>query len=119
MTEPADAVEALRAAHQGVLARIAAAAERVGRDPADVTLVAVSKTVSVDRLRRARAAGITTFGENRVQEALGKQRDLGSFDGTWHLLGPLQSNKARKAIDAFDMIESVDSTGLARRIDLL
>src|SRR5688500_15076789 len=105
MTETRDAVAALRAAHEAVLARIAAAAQRAGRDPATVTLVAVTKTVPVERIQRAAAAGIKIFGENRVQEAMAKQPALALLDLTWHLIGPLQSNKARKAIDAFDTIQ--------------
>ena len=84
-----------------------------------MTLVAVSKTVEAARIRDAYRAGIRTFGENRVQEALAKQPEVHFDDITWHLVGPLQSNKARKAIDAFHVIETVDSVGLARRIDLL
>ncbi len=114
---PANDVEALRAARQRVLGTIAAAAGRAGRDPADVTLVAVTKTVPAERVRAAVAAGLTTLGENRVQEGAAKRPEV---DGaTWHLIGPLQSNKARRALDAFDMIESVDSVDLAVRLDRL
>jgi len=91
----------------------------VGREPSSVTLVAVSKTVEAARIRDAYRAGIRTFGENRVQEALAKQPEIHFDDISWHLVGPLQSNKARKAIAAFHVIETVDSVGLARRIDLL
>jgi pyridoxal phosphate enzyme (YggS family) len=112
-----DDLDHLRAAHEAVLQRIAAAADRVGRDPASVTLVAITKTVAPERMRIAVEAGMRTFGENRVQEALAKQPELLSTGVSWHLVGPLQSNKARKAIDAFDIIETVDSVGLARRID--
>ncbi len=116
MTEH-DEVDHLRAAHEAVLRRMAAAADRVGRDSASVTLVAITKTVAAERMRLAGEAGMRTFGENRVQEALAKQPALTSTDVSWHLVGPLQSNKVRKAIDAFDVIETVDSVGLARRID--
>src|SRR6187551_2824421 len=117
MTASASGVEALRAAHDAVLARIAAACARAGRDPAEVTLVAVSKTVEAPRLRAAVAAGLTVLGENRVQEAEGK---VGEVRGaTWRLVGPLQSNKARRAVETFDVIESVDSVGLAERLDRL
>lgn len=110
-------IERLRAARERVLERIAQACARVGRDPGEVTLVAVSKTVPVGRLRAAVAAGLTTLGENRVQEA---EEKVGQVEGaTWHLVGPLQSNKARRAIAAFDVIESVDSLELARRLDRL
>jgi pyridoxal phosphate enzyme (YggS family) len=117
MTERTAAVNALRDAHSTVVQRIAAACARVGRDPAEVTLVAVSKEVDASRLRDAVRAGIRTFGENRVQEALGKQPDVHGDGVTWHLIGPLQSNKARRAIEAFDVIETVDSVGLAERLD--
>jgi PLP dependent protein len=107
----------LRAARQRVLERIAHAAERAGRDPAGVTLVAVSKTVPAERLRAAVAAGLTVLGENRVQEAEDK---AGQVSGaTWHLVGPLQSNKARRALELFDTIETVHSVDLASRLDAL
>jgi PLP dependent protein len=112
-------IDALRSAYERVLDRIAAASARAGRDPASVTLVAVSKEVAGERVRDAVRAGIRVFGENRVQEALAKQPEVDLPDLTWHLIGPLQSNKARKAVDAFDVIETVDSVGLARRIDLI
>ena len=110
-------VAALSAARERVLGRIAEACARVGRDPADVTLVAVSKTVPVERLLSAVAAGLDVLGENRVQEAA---RKVGQVPGAvWHLVGPLQSNKARRAVELFDVIGSVDSIDLARRLDRL
>ena len=117
MTHPASDVDALRAAHQRVLERIAAACDRVDRDPASVTLVAVSKEVEAGRLRDAVAAGIRTFGENRVQEGMAKRPQVSGEGLTWQLIGPLQSNKARKAVETFDVIQTVDSVELARRID--
>lgn len=118
MTEPGEReVQAFRAARQAVLERIAAACVRAGRSEDDVTLVAVSKTVPVDRLRSAVAAGLTLLGENRVQEAEAKAPSLPG--ARWHLVGPLQSNKARRAIETFDVIQSVDSVDLARRLDAL
>lgn len=120
-SRPSDAesadIERLRAARAGVIGRIEAAARRVGRDPADVGLVAVSKTVPVERLRAAVAAGLKTLGENRVQEAFTKIDDVPG--ATWHLVGPLQANKARRAVAVFAMIETVDSTALAVRLDRL
>jgi len=107
----------LRAAQSRVLAVVAEACGRAGRDPSDVTLVAVSKTVAVPRLAAAIAAGMTLFGENRVQEADSKAPLLPA--ARWHLIGPLQSNKARRAVELFDVIESVDSVDLARRLDRL
>ena len=108
-------VERLGDARDRVLATIAAACRRVGRDPAGVGLVAVSKTVEVERIQAAVSVGLTTLGENRVQEAEAKVNRVAG--ATWHLLGPLQSNKARRALVAFDVIESVDSMELARRLD--
>jgi pyridoxal phosphate enzyme (YggS family) len=110
-------IATLASARQRVLERIAAAAARVGRDPADVTLVAVSKTVPADRLVAAVAAGLTTLGENRVQEAEAKADAVAG--ALWHLVGPLQSNKVRRALEVFETIESVDSVELAQRIDRL
>jgi pyridoxal phosphate enzyme (YggS family) len=115
--EPGDRVGAYRRARERVLQRIADAATRVGRDPADVTLLAVSKTVPADALRDAVAAGLGQLGENRVQEALAKVADVPG--ARWQLVGPLQGNKARKAIDVFESIQSVDSVGLAERLDRL
>jgi hypothetical protein len=113
----ATAIEPLARARERVLERIGAAAARAGRDTATVQLVAVSKTVPIERLRAAVAAGLTVFGENRVQEA---EEKVGSVEGArWHLVGPLQSNKARRAIAAFDVIESVDTIDLAERLDRL
>jgi pyridoxal phosphate enzyme (YggS family) len=105
----------LAAARAAVLARIAAACGRAGRDPAEVTLVAVSKTVPPERLRAAVAAGFDVLAENRVQEAAAK---IPLVPGpSWHLVGPLQANKARRAVELFDVLEAVDSVELARRLD--
>jgi hypothetical protein len=108
-------VEAFRHAREEVLGHIADAAARSGRDAASVTLVAVSKTVPADRVRAAVAAGLTTLGENRVQEGAAKIPEVPG--ATWHLIGPLQSNKARRAIELFDVIESVHTADLAARLD--
>jgi hypothetical protein len=108
-------VAAFAAAHAAVLGRIASASARVGRDPADVMLVAVSKTVASERLRAAVAAGLTTLGENRVQEAVAKTADVPG--ASWHLVGHLQGNKARQAVATFDVVQSVDSIDLAGRLD--
>jgi PLP dependent protein len=117
MTEPSPGVAALAAARAAVLARIAAACVRAGRAPTDVTLVAVSKTVEAERLRDAVAAGLTLLGENRVQEGAAKAADVPG--ARWQLIGPLQSNKARKAIEVYESIQSVESIGLAERLDRL
>jgi hypothetical protein len=113
----ADSVDVYRHARERVLARIAAACERTGRDPAAVTLLAVSKTVPPERLRDAVTAGLDMLGENRVQEAMAKAPEVPG--ARWHLVGPLQGNKARKALDVFECIQSVDSVGLVERLDRL
>lgn len=102
--------------YTAVRSRVAAAAARAGRDPADVTVVAVSKTVPVERLFAAVAAGITDLGENRVQEAAPKVDALGRGIG-WHLIGHVQRNKARSAVTLFDLIHAVDTLDLGRSID--
>jgi PLP dependent protein len=117
MTSAASSVDAFRDAHAEVQRRIAAACERAGRQPAEVTLVAVSKTVDAPRLRLAVQAGITVLGENRVQEAADKRPAVEG--ATWHLVGPLQSNKARRALQVFDVIQSVSSLDLGQRLDRL
>jgi pyridoxal phosphate enzyme (YggS family) len=110
-----DEVEALALARAAILARIERACARAHRDPTEVTLVAVSKTHPAARVQAAIDAGLTVLGENRVQEAEAKV--AATRGGTWHLIGPLQSNKARRAIETVDMIQSVDSLELARRLD--
>lgn len=100
-----------------VRTRIDAAARRAGRAPGDVRLVAVSKTFSADHVRAAYAAGQLDFGENKVQEALQKQEQTGGLEINWHLIGHLQSNKARRAAVAFAAIQSIDSIELLRRVD--
>ena len=117
MTDTSPAIAAFVAARAGVLARIAAACERVGRAATEVTLVAVSKTVEAGRLHDAVAAGQTLFGENRVQEGAVKASEVPG--ARWHLIGPLQSNKARRALEVYDVIQSVESVGLAERLDRL
>lgn len=110
-------VELLRQARERVLGRIADACARAGRDPSDVLLVAVSKTVPAERIRAAVAAGLSVLGENRVQEAADKVPLVAG--ARWHLVGPLQSNKARRAVELFDVVQSVDSVALAERLDRL
>ena len=112
--DPAD-IARFAAARAAVLDRIERACSRAGRDPAAVALVAVSKTVPPERVRAALEAGQTVFGENRVQEAADKRPLVGG--GTWRLVGPLQGNKARRAVETFDTIDSVDSLDLAHRLD--
>jgi hypothetical protein len=100
-----------------VRSRIEAAARRVGRDPAEIKLVAVSKTHAAGVVREAIAGGITVFGENKVQEAEGKIEEIGRDAAEWHLIGHLQSNKARRAVQLFDVIQTVDSLELAERLE--
>jgi PLP dependent protein len=97
--------------------RIAAAARSAGRDPSSIRLVAVSKTFPVEAVREAWQAGQREFGENRVQEALQKIGASADLTIRWHLLGHLQTNKARKAALAFSVIQSVDSVDLLLRLD--
>lgn len=100
-----------------VRSRIELAAARAGRDAADVKLVAVSKTHPSSTIEDAITAGITVFGENKVQEAESKIVAVGRTRAEWHLIGHLQSNKARKAVQYFDVVQSVDSLDLARRLE--
>ena len=100
-----------------VRARITAAAQSAGRDPSSIRLIAVSKTVPLDLIRDAWQAGQRDFGENRVQEALQKIATSADLEIRWHLLGHLQTNKARKAAVAFATIQSVDSVEVLHRLD--
>ena len=119
----------IRANLAAVQERIAGAARRAGRSPEAVLLVAVSKTIDVERVRAAIAAGVPALGENRVQEAREKIAVLGR-SRPWHLIGHLQTNKVRDAVECFDLIHSVDRLPLAealvapggetgRRVDVL
>ena len=100
-----------------VRSRIVAAAKRVGRRSDEVRLIAVSKTHPPEVLREAIDAGVTDLGENRVQEADGKIGEVGREAARWHLIGHLQSNKARRAVQLFDVIHSLDSIALARKLN--
>src|SRR5947208_12534170 len=106
----------IRASLERVRERVARAAERVGRRAEDVLLIGVSKTVEPARIREAIAAGVPALGENRVQEARAKIAELGR-PVPWHLVGQLQTNKARNAAELFDLIHSVDRAELARELD--
>jgi len=96
--------------------RIAAAAGRAGRDPSEITVVGVTKNVEAQRIAEAVAVGIRDFGENRVQEAAKKIPRV-QADVTWHLVGHLQRNKAKQAVELFSLIHSLDSIRLARELD--
>jgi pyridoxal phosphate enzyme (YggS family) len=120
--EQAEQVAAIGTRVAAVLAAIQAACARADRDPATVTLVAASKAQPPERLRAAWVAGVRVFGENRVQEAAAK-REVLPADAVWHLLGPLQTNKARAAVELFATLHALDrpkvfaavSTEAARR----
>ena len=97
--------------------KVDAAARRVGRSPSEIRLIGVSKTHPAAVLRDAIEAGISALGENKVQEAEGKILAIGRNAVEWHLIGHVQSNKARKAVQLFDVIHSVDSKNLAQRLE--
>jgi pyridoxal phosphate enzyme (YggS family) len=98
--------------------RIAAAARRSGRSPDEISLMAVSKTQSIEKIREGYGAGLRLFGENRVQEFTGKAGALSDWhDAEWHMIGHLQTNKAGKAVELFRAVDSVDSLKLAEKLD--
>ena len=97
--------------------RIEKAAQKSGRNADEIKLIAVSKTHSTKVLRDAMAAGATIFGENKIQEAEEKIKELGKKNLEWHLIGHLQSNKARRAVKLFDVIHTLDSVELAERLE--
>jgi len=99
-----------------VAARIAAAAQATGRDSASIGLLAVSKTKPADAVREAHTAGLRDFGENYLQEALGKQAELTDLPLCWHFIGPIQSNKTRAIAEHFDWVHSVDRLKIAQRL---
>ena len=99
-----------------VKSRIVEAAQIAGRDPNDILLVAVSKTVSQERILEAQVAGANIFGENKVQEVIKKIGDLGKEKFHWHFIGHLQKNKVKNIIGYFELIHSVDSIELAEMI---
>jgi pyridoxal phosphate enzyme (YggS family) len=118
MAEPIKSAAGLRERLDEVREKIANVARSCGREPKEITLVAVSKTHPIAILREAMAAGATDFGENRVQEAESKiPALLNNQDARWHLIGHLQANKARRAVKLFDLVHTVDSASLAYRLD--
>ncbi len=121
MTAGAEGATDIRRSLDEVLGRIAKAARRAGRDPSGVTLIGVTKTVPVERVRAAVEAGLIHLGENRVQEAEAKIARIpsGAAGPFWHLVGHLQSNKAGKAAGLFGCIHSLDGAELAARLDRL
>ena len=102
-----------------ILDRIGEAALRSGRQPDDVRLLGVTKGIAVERIREAMGCGLSDIGENRVQEAASKLPHLSDLEVRCHLIGHLQSNKAKTAVGLFSSIQSVDSVDLARRLDRL
>jgi len=109
--------ESLEANLRSIRQAIRRSAERAGRDPGEVVLVAVTKTLPVERIREAIGLGLTRLGENRVQEALPKIEEIGPADLDWHLIGHLQTNKVKFIEGRFRMVQSVDSVGLAEALD--
>lgn len=98
--------------------RIVAAAQHAGREPEEITLMAVTKTHPPEQIREAYASGLRLFGENRVQEFAGKASALADLhNGEWHMIGHLQTNKAGKAVELFHAVDSVDSLKLAEKLD--
>jgi pyridoxal phosphate enzyme (YggS family) len=117
MPEDLPSLEELRERLEEVHRRIALSAGRSRRQPEEIKLIAVSKTHPVEVLRRAIEAGATDLGENRVQEAESKILEIGREAARWHLIGHLQSNKARRAVSLFELVHSLDSTELALRLN--
>lgn len=115
--DPAEAALAERLAR--VRAQVAAAAERSGRPVHEVALIAISKTHPSAVVSKLIELGATDIGENRVQEAEKKIVEVGRNKARWHLVGHLQANKARRAVNLFDVVHSLDSIDLARRLDRL
>lgn len=102
---------------RNIIERINSAAVRAKRAPGEITLVAITKTHPAERIRTAIACGVTDVGENRLQEAEAKIGEVGRSAARWHLVGHLQANKARKAVRLFDVIHSLDSVDLAKRLN--
>jgi hypothetical protein len=119
MPEKPLAFPTLRERFANVRRRIEGAAHRCNRLPEEIALIAISKTHPTEALRAALDLGITDLGENRVQEAEEKITELGRDAARWHLVGHLQANKARRAVNLFDCLHSLDSISLARRLDRL
>jgi pyridoxal phosphate enzyme (YggS family) len=119
MTGKSFAVQSLRERFANVSKRVEEAAHRASRSPSEIKLIAITKTHPVEVLKEAMNAGMTDFGENRVQEADAKITEVGRSAARWHLVGHLQTNKAARAVGLFDCIHSLDSVDLARRLDRL
>jgi pyridoxal phosphate enzyme (YggS family) len=100
-----------------ILDRIQKAAAKSGRDPASIQLIAVTKAVPPENIRQAAECGVTHVGENRLQEALAKREALHDLSLTWHFIGHLQTNKAKKVVENFDWVQCVDRTELAAKLN--
>src|SRR5437660_902883 len=100
-----------------ILDKIETAAVRSGRSPGSIRLIAVTKTVPAEKIREAVGAGIADIGENRLQEALSKREALRDLPVTWHFIGHLQTNKAKKVIESFDWVQCVDRSELAEKLN--
>ena len=109
--------ESVGANLQAVRQTIAHSAERSGRDPEEIVLVAVTKTLPVERIREALAVGLRILGENRVQEALPKIEEIGPANVEWHVIGHLQTNKVKFIEGRFRMVQSLDGVGLVEALD--
>src|SRR5919201_3098663 len=119
MSESRTASDGLRERFTNIQARIPNALQRANRQSEDVTLIAISKTHPASLISQVIDLGATDLGENRVQEAEPKIIEVGRNRARWHLVGHLQANKARRAVKLFDVIHSLDSIDLARRLDRL
>ena len=119
MTNVLPAQDELAARLARVRGRIETAARSCGRTPEEVRLIAISKTHPASVIRQVIELGATDLGENRVQEAEAKISEIGRDRARWHLVGHLQANKARRAVTLFDVVHSLDSVQLARRLDRL
>ena len=117
MEAKAFALQTISERFENVRQRMKEAAQRSNRAANEVKLIAISKTHPVPLLKSGLAAGITDLGENRVQEAEAKIADIGRDTARWHLVGHLQANKARRAVELFDVIHSVDSASLTQRLE--
>jgi pyridoxal phosphate enzyme (YggS family) len=116
---PVSETSSLKRRYQDVLSKLRDSAERSSRSVDDITLVAITKTHPASVIREAIKLGMTDFGESRVQEAESKITELGRQSARWHLVGHLQANKARRAVQLFDVIHSVDSVSIAERLERL
>jgi pyridoxal phosphate enzyme (YggS family) len=112
-------IETLRTNLAGIRERVERAAQRSGRSSDEITVIAVSKTFPAEAIRAAYSLGLRHFGENRVQEFETKHPALEDLDATWHLVGHLQSNKARRAVQLFGAVDSLDTLSLAEKLNTI